>query len=90
MSILGGTEDVHYALAKVNMTTKPAKENNENQNNQNVILEISGITRLDYLPRIKDILSTWKNSHSAVVRINDLGITISEDKSDELIGVKHL
>ncbi|MBS9427307.1 hypothetical protein CE143_12305 [Photorhabdus luminescens] len=87
---LGGTEDVHLALSKVNLTTKPAKENNENQNNQNVILEVSGITRLDYLPRIKGILSTWKNSHSAVVRINNIGIITSEDKSDKLIAIKNL
>ncbi|OWO80576.1 hypothetical protein B5C26_17495 [Photorhabdus luminescens] len=89
-SDLGGTEDVRLALAKVNLTTKPAKENNENQNNQNVILEASGITSLDYLPRIKGILSTWKNSHSTVVRINNMGIVVSEDKSDQLIGVKSL
>ncbi|CAQ84191.1 MULTISPECIES: DUF4255 domain-containing protein [Photorhabdus] len=84
---LGGTQDVRLALAKVNLTTKPAKENNENQNNKNVIIEVSGITHLDYLPRIKGILSTWVNSHSAVVRINDIGIIVSEYKYDKLTGV---
>ncbi|NHB91838.1 DUF4255 domain-containing protein [Photorhabdus cinerea] len=87
---LGGTEDVRLALAKVNLTTKPAKENNEDQNNQNVILEVSGITHSDYLPKIKDILSRWKNSHSAVVTINNIGITVPEDKSDKLTGVQNL
>ncbi|OCQ54031.1 hypothetical protein Ppb6_00756 [Photorhabdus australis subsp. thailandensis] len=87
---LGGTKDVHLALAKVNLTTKPIKENNENQNNQSVSLEVSGITHWNYLSRIKGILTTWKNSHSAVVRINNMGIIVSEDKYDQLIGVQNL
>ncbi|WP_434524730.1 DUF4255 domain-containing protein [Photorhabdus asymbiotica] len=87
---LGGTLDVRLALAKVNLTTKPAKGNNENQNNKNVIIEVSGITHLDYLPRIKGILTTWKNSHRAVVRINNIGIIVSEDKYDQLIGVQNV
>ncbi|NHB63204.1 DUF4255 domain-containing protein [Photorhabdus sp. RW14-46] len=86
-SNLGGTEDVRLALAKMNLATKPTKENNEKQNNQNVILEVSGIIHLDYLPRVKGILTTWKNSHRAVVRINDIGIIVSEDKYDQLIGI---
>ncbi|MBS9440746.1 DUF4255 domain-containing protein [Photorhabdus heterorhabditis] len=87
---LGGTEDVHLALAKVNLITKSIKENNENQNNKNIILEVSGTTHFDYSSKIKDILSTWKNSHSAVVRINNIDIIVSEYKSEQLKGVQNL
>ncbi|RAX14440.1 DUF4255 domain-containing protein [Photorhabdus bodei] len=84
---LGGTDDVHYALAKVNLTTKPAKENNENQNNQNVILEVSGIIRSGYSSKIKNVISTWKNRQGAVIQIKGIGIIIVEEKADRLIEI---
>ncbi|MGV7961268.1 DUF4255 domain-containing protein [Photorhabdus tasmaniensis] len=82
---LGGTEDVCLALAKVNLTTQFTMENNEDLENKNVILEVSGITRSDYLSKIKDILSTWKNSQDAVVNINGISIFIAKENSAELI-----
>ncbi|KGM29693.1 hypothetical protein KS18_02130 [Photorhabdus luminescens] len=84
---LGGTEDVHLALSKVNLTTKPAKENNENQNNQNVILEVSGIIRSGYSSKIKNVISTWKNRQGAVIQIKGIGIIIVEENADRLIEI---
>ncbi|WP_118985792.1 DUF4255 domain-containing protein [Photorhabdus sp. CRCIA-P01] len=84
---LGGTEDIRLALAKVNLITEFATVNNESQENRSVILEASGVTHADYLPKIKNILSEWKNSQVAVVKINGIGILIVEENSDKLIGV---
>ncbi|MBS9423193.1 DUF4255 domain-containing protein [Photorhabdus caribbeanensis] len=84
---LDGTEDIRLALTKVNLITEFSTVNNENQQNRSMILEISGVTHSNYLPKIKDILSTWKNSHNAVVEINGVGIIISTANSDKLTGV---
>ncbi|MDB6371555.1 DUF4255 domain-containing protein [Photorhabdus bodei] len=84
---LGGTEDARLALAKVNLVTKFSTVNNENQQNRSMILEISGVTHSNYLPKIKDILSKWKNSQNAVVEINGVGIIISKENSEKLIGI---
>ncbi|MCT8343803.1 MULTISPECIES: DUF4255 domain-containing protein [Photorhabdus] len=84
---LGGTEDIRLALAKVNLITEFAIGNNESQQNISVILETSGITHSIHLPQIKDILAKWQNSQSAVVEINSVGIIISKENSDKLIGV---
>ncbi|MEK9495786.1 DUF4255 domain-containing protein [Photorhabdus sp. P32] len=83
---LGGTEDIRLALAKVNLTTEPATDNNS-QENENIILEISGITYSTYLPKIKEILLSWENSHQAVVKVNGIGIIVTKQNSDKLIGV---
>ncbi|AWK41497.1 DUF4255 domain-containing protein [Photorhabdus laumondii subsp. laumondii] len=84
---LGGTEDIRLALAKVNLITEPTTDNNYNQENENVVLEVSGMTLSTYLPKIKDILSTWKNSQSAIIKINGIGIIIVEENADKLIGI---
>ncbi|WP_323837461.1 DUF4255 domain-containing protein [Photorhabdus africana] len=84
---LGGTKDARLALAKVNLITEFATVNNENQKNISVTIETSGITHLIYLPKIKDMLSKWQNNQSAVVEINGVGIIISKENSDKLIGI---
>ncbi|ETS30016.1 hypothetical protein BB987_20565 [Photorhabdus temperata] len=84
---LGGTEDVRLALAKVNLTTEPDTENNKNLENQNVIVEVSGITGATYLSQIKDILKKWKNNQQAIIKINGIGIIVSKENSDKLIGI---
>ncbi|CEE95329.1 conserved hypothetical protein [Xenorhabdus nematophila str. Anatoliense] len=84
---LGGTEDVRLALAKVNLTTEPDTENNQNLENQNVIVEVSGITGATYLSQIKDILKKWKNNQQAIIKINGVGIIVSKENSDKLIGI---
>lgn len=84
---LGGTEDVRFVLAKVNLKTEFTAEDNENQENEKVILEVSGVTRLDYLERIKAIISEWENSQSAIVEINGVGIFIAKENSAKLIGI---
>ncbi|NHB91769.1 DUF4255 domain-containing protein [Photorhabdus cinerea] len=86
-SDLGGTEDAYFALAKVNLKTEFTAKDNESQENKNVILNVSGVTRLDYLSKIRDILATWKNSHSAIVNVSDTGIII-EEYFEELIGIR--
>ncbi|REF28306.1 uncharacterized protein DUF4255 [Xenorhabdus cabanillasii] len=83
---LGGSEDIRLALAKVNLTTEPATDNNS-QENENIILEISGITYSTYLPKIKEILLSWENSHQAVIKVNGVGIIVTKQNSDKLIGV---
>ncbi|MCC8466817.1 MULTISPECIES: DUF4255 domain-containing protein [Photorhabdus] len=88
---LGGTEDVRFALAKVKLTIKldiSVTGNNDNQENEKIILEVSGITCLTYLSKIKEILSTWVKSHKAVVKVNGIGIIVAKENSDALIGVK--
>ncbi|OCQ52988.1 hypothetical protein Ppb6_01881 [Photorhabdus australis subsp. thailandensis] len=85
-SDLGGTEDAYLALAKVNLKTEFTAENNESRENKNVILNVSGITHSDYVFKIRGILATWKNSHSAIVNVSDTGIII-EEYSEELIGI---
>ncbi|OCA54325.1 DUF4255 domain-containing protein [Photorhabdus namnaonensis] len=84
---LGGTEDVLLALAKVNLTTKPDTENNQNLENQSVIVEVSGITSTTYLPQIKDTLTKWKNSQEAIININGVGIVVSKENADKLVGI---
>ncbi|REF28301.1 uncharacterized protein DUF4255 [Xenorhabdus cabanillasii] len=84
---LGGTEDVRLALNKVNMTTEPDTENNQNLENQNVIVEVSGITGATYLSQIKDILKKWKNNQQAIIKINGVGIIVSKENADKLIGI---
>ncbi|WP_387692583.1 DUF4255 domain-containing protein [Photorhabdus sp. RM71S] len=84
---LGGTENVRLALAKVNLITEPTTDNNYNQENESVILEVSGITRSTYLAKIKDILSIWVNSQKAVVKVNGVGIIIAKENSDGLISI---
>ncbi len=84
---LGGTEDVRLALAKVNLTTKPDTENNQNQENENVIVEVSGITSVTYLPQIKDTLTKWKSSQEAIVNINGVSIVVSKENVDKLIRI---
>ncbi|AWK41556.1 DUF4255 domain-containing protein [Photorhabdus laumondii subsp. laumondii] len=84
---LGGTEDVRLALAKVNLTTKPDTENNQNQENESVIVEVSGITSVTYLPQIKDTLTKWKSSQEAIVKINGVSIVVSKENADKLIGI---
>ncbi|TNH42977.1 DUF4255 domain-containing protein [Photorhabdus luminescens] len=84
---LGGTEDIRLALAKVDLITEFATNNNENQENKSVLLNISGITYSDYLPKIKDIILKWKNSQSGIININGTGIIILEEDSDKLIGI---
>ncbi|MCW7550387.1 DUF4255 domain-containing protein [Photorhabdus sp. APURE] len=90
---LGGTEDIRLALAKIDLITEFAtnnnesQENNENQENKSVLLNISGITYSDYLPKIKDIILKWINSQSAIVNINGTGIIILKEDSDKLIGI---
>ncbi|WP_387489434.1 DUF4255 domain-containing protein [Photorhabdus sp. RM96S] len=82
---LGGTEDTRLALTKVDLITEPDTENNGSQKNESVILKVSGITRSEYLPKIKDILSKWVNSKKAVVKVNGIGIIITKENSDNLI-----
>ncbi|TDB53522.1 DUF4255 domain-containing protein [Photorhabdus luminescens] len=84
---LGGTEDIRLALAKVDLITEFATDNNENQENKSVLLNISGITYSDYLPKIKDIILKWINSQSAIVNINGTGIIILKEDYDKLIGI---
>ncbi|WP_350304993.1 DUF4255 domain-containing protein [Photorhabdus viridis] len=84
---LGGTKDVHLALAKVNLITRLATENNENQNNKNVTLEVSGIINSIYSQQIRDILSKWQNSHSAIVKVSNTGIII-KGYSEKLTEIK--
>ncbi|MCW7549154.1 DUF4255 domain-containing protein [Photorhabdus sp. APURE] len=84
---LGGTEDIHLALAKVNLITKSTPDNNYNQKNESVILEVSGITLSTYLPKIKDILSIWVNKQESVVKVNGIGIIIVKENSDDLISI---
>ncbi|MBS9436419.1 DUF4255 domain-containing protein [Photorhabdus noenieputensis] len=84
---LGGTEDIRLALAKVNLITEPTTDNNYNQENEHVVLEVSGMTLSTYLPKIKDILSIWVNSQKAVVKVNGIGIIISKENSDDLISI---
>ncbi|WP_445497754.1 DUF4255 domain-containing protein [Photorhabdus sp. SF281] len=87
---LGGTEDVRFALAKVNLKTEFTVEDNESQENENVILKVSGVTCSDYSSRIKNIILTWKNSQDAVVNINGIGIFIAKGNFDELIELKRV
>ncbi|AWK41516.1 MULTISPECIES: hypothetical protein [Photorhabdus] len=84
---LGDTEDVRLALAKVNLTIEPDTENNQNLENQNVIVKVSGITSVTYLPQIKDTLTKWKSSQEAIVKINGVGIVVSKENADKLIGI---
>ncbi|MCC8459794.1 DUF4255 domain-containing protein [Photorhabdus aegyptia] len=84
---LGGTEDIRLALAKVNLITEPTTDNNDNQENESVILEVSGITRSIYLNKIKDILSIWVNSQKAIVKVNGAGIIIAKENSEGLISI---
>ncbi|WP_323837456.1 DUF4255 domain-containing protein [Photorhabdus africana] len=84
---LGGTEDVRLALAKVNLTIEPDTENNQNQENENIIVKVSGITSITYLPQIKDTLTKWKSSQEAIVKINGVGIVVSKENADKLIGI---
>ncbi|NHB95205.1 DUF4255 domain-containing protein [Photorhabdus stackebrandtii] len=84
---LGGTEDVRLALAKVNLITKLSTDNNDSKENENIILEISGITYSTYLPKIKDILSIWVNSQKSVVKVNGIDIIISKEDSEKLIEI---
>ncbi len=75
--------------AKVDLTTEPDTENNQNLENQNIIVEVSGITSATYLPHIKDTLTKWKNSQEAIVNINGVGIVISKENADKLIEIKN-
>ncbi|NDK99545.1 DUF4255 domain-containing protein [Photorhabdus bodei] len=84
-SELGGTEDVRLALAKINLITEFPTVNNESQENKSIILNISGITHSNYLPKIEDIITKWQNSQSAVVEINGIGIIVSKENSNDLI-----
>ncbi|WP_387465130.1 DUF4255 domain-containing protein [Photorhabdus sp. RM323S] len=84
---LGGTEDIRLSLAKVNLTTKPDMEKNGGNKNKYVILEASGTTSLIYLQKIKDIILAWKNSQDAVIEINGIGIILSKENHDVLIGI---
>ncbi|OWO84290.1 hypothetical protein B5C26_04465 [Photorhabdus luminescens] len=84
---LGGTEDIRLALAKVELITEFVTVNNENQENRIVTLKASGITHSDYLPKIKNILSIWKSSQVAVIKINGIDIMIVEENTDKLIGI---
>ncbi|NRN27576.1 DUF4255 domain-containing protein [Photorhabdus heterorhabditis] len=84
---LGGTEDARFALTKVNLKTEFTVKSNENRENKNVILNVSGITYSNYLSKIRYILSTWKNSHSVIVNVSDTGIIIDE-YSEELIEIQ--
>ncbi|MCA6220831.1 DUF4255 domain-containing protein [Photorhabdus antumapuensis] len=84
---LGGTEDVRLALNKVKLTTKLTMESNEHQENKNMILNVSGISHSGYLPKIKGIISTWKNNQGTVIKINGIGIIIIEENTDKLIEV---
>lgn len=84
---LGGTEDTRLALAKVDLTTEPTTDNNNSQENENIILKVSGITSSTYLPKIRDILSEWVNSKKAVVKVNGIGIIIDKENSNKLIGI---
>ncbi|WP_445494087.1 Pvc16 family protein [Photorhabdus sp. SF281] len=86
-SELGGTEDVRLALAKVNLIAEPTTDNNYNQENESVILEVSGITRSTYLAKIEDIISIWVNSQKSVVKVNGVGIIIAKENSDSLISI---
>ncbi|WP_118985967.1 DUF4255 domain-containing protein [Photorhabdus sp. CRCIA-P01] len=88
---LGGTDDVRFALTKVKLVMRldtSVTNNNDNQENEKIILEVSGVTFLDYFSKIKEIISTWVNSHKAVVKINGIGIIVVKENSDALIGVK--
>ncbi|AKH65166.1 MULTISPECIES: DUF4255 domain-containing protein [Photorhabdus] len=84
---LGGTEDVRFALNKVNLTTKPTNIDNENFENKNLTLEVSGITSPTYSQKIKDSISKWKSNQSAIIKINDTRILISEENYDQLIEI---
>ncbi|MCC8376531.1 MULTISPECIES: DUF4255 domain-containing protein [Photorhabdus] len=84
---LGGTEDIRLAIAKVNLITESTTDNNYNQENESVILEVSGITLSTYLAKIKDILSTWVNSQEIVVKVNGTGIIIAKENSDNLMSI---
>ncbi|WP_350305536.1 hypothetical protein [Photorhabdus viridis] len=84
---LGGTEYVRLALAKVNLTTKPDTENNQNQENESVIIEVSCITSVTYLPQIKYSLLKLKDSQEAIIQINGVGIVVSKENVDKLIGI---
>ncbi|ERT11510.1 DUF4255 domain-containing protein [Photorhabdus temperata] len=84
---LGDTKEVHLALTKVNLATQFTTENNEDQENKNVILEVSGITTSIYLPKIKSVLSGWKSNQSAVVKVNGIGIIVYEENSNKLMGI---
>ncbi len=84
---LGGTEDARLALNKVNLITQPATDNNDSQENENIILKVSGITYSTYLPKIKDILLTWVNSQKAVIKVNGIDIIISKVDSEKLIEI---
>ncbi|MEQ2017747.1 DUF4255 domain-containing protein [Photorhabdus bodei] len=86
-SELGGTEDARLALTKVNMITEPTTDNNYNQENESVIVEVSGITSVTYLPQIKDTLTKWKSSQEAIVKINGVSIVVSKENADKLIGI---
>ncbi|MEK9499088.1 DUF4255 domain-containing protein [Photorhabdus sp. P32] len=88
---LSGTEDVRLALAKVNLTTKPVVTvagSNDKQENEKIILEVSGMTFSIYFSKIKEILSAWVKSQDVVVEINGIGIIVVKENSDALIGVK--
>ncbi|TNH41510.1 DUF4255 domain-containing protein [Photorhabdus luminescens] len=84
---LGGTEDARLALNKVNLITQSATDNNNRQDNENIILEVSGITHSTYLAKIKDILSIWVKSQEAIIRVNGINIIISKEDSEKLIGI---
>ncbi|EYU14460.1 hypothetical protein [Photorhabdus aegyptia] len=71
----------------MNLTTEPDTENNQNQGNQNVIVEVSGITSATYLTPIKDTLAKWKDSQEAIININGVGIVVSKENVDKLIGI---
>lgn len=82
---MGGTEDVRLTLNKVKLTTKLTTESNENQEHKTMILHVSGITHSSYLPKIKNILSTWKNINGAEIKINGISIIIVEENYAKLI-----
>ncbi|NHB91599.1 DUF4255 domain-containing protein [Photorhabdus cinerea] len=86
---LGGTEDARLALAKINLVTEPDTENNQNQENNSIIVEVSGITNAAYLTQIKDTLKKWKNSQEIIIKINGVDIIVSKENSDRLIGVQN-
>ncbi|MBS9442831.1 DUF4255 domain-containing protein [Photorhabdus heterorhabditis] len=86
---LGGTEDARLALAKINLVTEPDTANNQNQENNSIIVEVSGMTNTAYLTQIKDTLKKWKNSQEIIIKINGFDIIVSKENSDRLIGIQN-
>ncbi|KMW74486.1 hypothetical protein TI10_01480 [Photorhabdus luminescens subsp. luminescens] len=88
---LGGTEDVRLALTKVNLTTKPVVPvagSHDKQENEKIVLEVSGMTFSIYFSKIKGILSIWVSSRKAVVEINGIGIIVDQVDSNKLINIE--